>query len=191
MTLLTIAQGLAMNVGMNSPTQLFSAQGRELLEVIQLANETGQELSRRVQWGKLTKNAALAGSGPLPDDFDRLVDGVTVRANGQTVRPLTQAEWADLPVVTGSPRYFLLADDTITLWPEGAAAVVYQSDAWVIGGTDRFTADDQSPVFDEGLFLKFLVVRWRRLKGMPYQDEEAEAEAALQDYARQDDRGRA
>lgn len=190
MSLLTIAQGLALNVGMVKPDQVIGAPGREWAEVLQLANETGEELARRVQWGDLTRTAQIGGFGrvDLPEDFDRLVDGVCVRANGRTVRPLSRAEWNDLPASEGQPRYFLLEDTAIRLWPEGEATVIYQSRAWIDAGTAVFTADSQSPLMDEALFLKGLIVRWRRQKGMSYQDEEAEYESTLADYARADDR---
>ena len=57
-------------------------------------------------------------------------------------------------------------------------------------GSAAFTVDTQTSLIDEDLFLKGLIVRWRRQKGMSYQDEEGEYEAALQDFARMDDRGR-
>ena len=47
-----------------------------------------------------------------------------------------------------------------------------------------------SPLVDEDLFAKALIVRWRRQKGMSFADEEAEYEAALQDFARFNDRSR-
>lgn len=188
MSLLTIAQAVALNVGMPRPTQVIAAAGREWSELVQMANETGEELTRRVQWGALTRSAETTG-GQLPADFDRLVDGVCVGAAGGIVRPLTRAEWSTLPDATGTPRYFLLEDDRLSLWPEGAATVIYQSKAWTTGGIG-FSADDQEALIDEALFAKALIVRWRRQKGMPYADEEAELEAALTQYARNDNRGR-
>lgn len=190
MTLLTIAQGAALNVGMSVPDVVFASPDREWQELVQVANETGAELARRVQWGDLTRTEALTGPGPMPDDFDRLVDGVCVMGAG-IVRPLTRAEWTGLPTVpSGEPRYFLLENDAISLWPEGPVSVTYQSRNWTSAGMHVFTADNQSPVFDEDLFLKGVISRWRRFKGMPYADFEADYEAALAQYAAQDDRGR-
>ena len=196
MSLLSLVESLAYSVGLNKPTQVMGAPGREMAEVRQVADETGEELARRVQWGDLTRTATISGEGriALPSDFGRLVEGIAVTAGGKPVRPLTRGEWANLPASVGAPRYFLLEDDAITLWPglaSGASAVVtYQSRNWVSNGQARFTADGQSPVMDEALFLKGMIVRWRRMKSMPYQDEEAEYEAALAQYAGFDDRGR-
>ena len=92
------------------------------------------------------------------------------------------------------PRYFLLEAETLTLWPyleNGATVTVqYQSLNWCDNGTAAFAADTDSPLVDEDLFAKALIVRWRRQKGMSFADEEAEYEAALQDFARFNDRSR-
>lgn len=192
MSLLSLVESLAYSVGLNKPAQVIGAPGREMAEVRQVADETGEELARRVQWGDLTRTATISGTGKvaLPSDFGRLVEGIAVTADGKPVRPLTRGEWANLPASVGTPRYFLLEDDAITLWPEGPAVVTYQSKNWTSNGQARFTADGQSPVMDEALFLKGMIVRWRRNKGMAYSDEEAEYEAALAHYAGYDDRGR-
>lgn len=198
MSLLTICQGLAKNVGLDVPSQVVGGP-REMQEALQFCNEVGEELARRVDWGDLTGSAVLTGDGTnkqhsLPAQFSRLVAGVCVTAGGGVVRPLSRAEWGSLTATEGTPRYFLLQDNAITLWPYLAngetATATYQSKAWCSNGTAAWSADDETSLIDEDLMLKGLIVRWRRQKGMPYQDEEAEYEAALMQYAGFDDRGR-
>lgn len=200
MTLLTIAQGLAKNVGMQVPSSVVGNAAREWVEALQFINETGEELARRVDWGQLQAQTTLTGTGAavdhaLPADFARLNQGVCVKTSaGAIVRPLSRAEWSDLGPVEGSPRYFLLEGTTIALWPylanAATATALYQSTNWTDAGAAAFTVDTQAALFDEDLVLKGAIVRWRRQKGMPYQDEEAEYEAALQDFARFNDRAR-
>lgn len=198
MSLLTICQKLALNVGLETPSQVINGD-RDMQEARQFCDEAGEELARRVDWGDLTATATLTGDGTnlkhtLPATFSRLVRGVCVTASGNVVRPLSRAEWASLTPTEGAPRYFLLEDDSITLWPYLAngstATVTYQSNAWCSNGTGQWSADDQTSLIDESLMLKGLIARWRRQKGMPYQDEEAEYEAAIEQYAMFDDRGR-
>lgn len=199
MTLLTIAQGLAKNVGMRVPVSVVGNAAREWVEALQFANETGEELARRVDWGQLQSTATLTGNGTnlthaLPADFARMNQGVCVRASGAIVRPLSRAEWNALAPVEGAPRYFLLEGNTITLWPfladAATATVQYQSKNWTSAGASAFTADTQESLIDEDLFIKGLIVRWRRQKGMDYADFEAEYEATLADVARFNDRSR-
>lgn len=198
MTLLTVAQGLAKNVGLVIPTQVIGSPDRTGAEVAEHASAAGEELARRVDWGQLTAATVLTGDGTdlahaLPANFARITRGVGVGGVGGTIRPLTQAEWATLVPVEGVPRYFLLRDNTLRLWPylsnAATVTVVYQSAHWTNVGP-AFTSDDNVILIDEPLLLKGLEVRWRRAKGMDYADHEAEYEAALVDFARFNDRSR-
>ena len=199
MTLLTIGAALAKNVGMSIPDIMVLSSDRRWLEAVQFANETGEELARRVDWGQLQDTATLTGTGAavahaLPDDFARLNQGVAVtNASGGIVRPLTRQEWSNLTMVEGTPRYFLLEQNTIQFWPFLANAVTataqYQSTEWCSAGAE-FMADTDTVLVDEGLFIKGLIVRWRRQKQMDVADYEAEYEAAMSDFARSNDRTR-
>lgn len=200
MTLLTIAQGLAKDVGLAVPDQVIASPSRSWIEVVPMANAVGEELARRVDWGQLTATATLTGDGTqtdhaLPAGFSRITSGIgVVTESGTYARPLTRPEWGSLTAIEGLPRYFLLQGSTMRLWPHLASAisatVYYQSKFWCSNGTDQWMADDETSLIDESLFLKGLIVRWRRQKGMPYEDYEAEYEAALQDMARFNDRSR-
>lgn len=191
MSLITIAEGLAKNVGMQIPDVVMTSPDRSWQEALEFANEVGDELARRFDWPQLFADATLTGTGAdaaisLPSDFDRFPAGVNVRYSGAPVRSLTHGEWAALTAYEGAPRYFLRAGSTVRLWPYLAASdeaqAYYISADWCDGGAS-FQADTDETIFGDDLFTLGLIVRWRRQKGMPYSDEEAEFEAALQDYA--------
>lgn len=199
MSLLTICEALAKNVGMAVPTEVATSPFRQWAEALQFANETGEELARRVDWGQLQAEVTLTGDGTnkvhaLPDMFSRFNRGISVMAGTSIVRPLSRAEWSRLVPASGTPRYYLLEERNVTLWPYLAnlatATGFYQSRAWCSNGTNAFAIDDDTSLIDESLFAKGLIVRWRRQKGMAYADEEAEYEAALADLAQFNDRAR-
>lgn len=199
MSLLTIAQGLAKNVGLAVPDVVIGSGERTWVEVAEHATAAGEELARRVDWGQLTATATITGDGTdlahsLPSGFDRITKGQGVYTSSGAVRPLTQAEWATLTAVEGTPRYFILRDTVLRLWPYLAdtltATVAYQTENWCSNGTGAWAADDDTSLIDETLLQKALEVRWRRAKGMEYSDQEAEYEATLRDYARNNDRSR-
>lgn len=199
MTLLTIAQGLAKSVGLSTPDAVIGSNDRTWSEVTEHANAAGEELARRVDWGQLTASATVTGDGTsaahaLPDGLSRITKGQGVYTASGPARPLTQAEWATLTPAEGEPRYFILRDTSLSLWPYlaiGATATVsYQTGNWCSNGAASWSADDNTSLIDEALFLKALEVRWRRAKGMDYADHEAEYEAALGSYARNNDRSR-
>jgi hypothetical protein len=199
MTLLTIANNLAENVGLEVTTAVITSSKREWAEAVTMANAAGEELARRVDFGALFTTATLTGDGTdkqfdLGSGFSRLIPGIAVTYGTSTVRPLTQAESASLVPVAGSPRYFVLEGNQLRLWPylaTGQSVVVrYQSKNWCDNGTAAWNADGDASLIDEDLMTKCLIVRWRRQKGMPFEDYEAEYEAALSDIARFDDRSR-
>lgn len=199
MTFLTIAQDVAYNVGLARPYTVAGSGNREHQEMLALANQTGEELARRVDWGELQSTVTMTGTGAagamaLPVEFSRITSGIGVLSGSNIVRPLTRAEWGTLTPVEGTPRYFLLEGSDITFWPflaAGATATIStQVNAWCSNGTDEFLSDAETSLIDEELFAKGLIVRWRRQKGMDYSDQEAEYEAALQNYATFDDRTR-
>lgn len=198
MTLLTAAQALAKNVGMAIPDVVVSSPLREWKEALQFANEAGEEMSRRVDWAELRATTTLTGDGTnqtftLPSAYDHLAPAAALVSGTTTLRPLTQSEWQTLTAVEGTPRYYLLEGSSVTLWPYLASAatvtVNYQSKNFCSAGSE-FAADDDTLVVDEDTFVKALIVRWRRQKGMDYADFEAEYEAALRDVARFSDGAR-
>lgn len=199
MTLLTICQTLAKDVGRMVPDVVATSGKRDWIEAVNMSNATGEELARRVDWGQLTKTTTLTGDGTnkkftMPEGFSRIVAGEGVKGSNGAVRPLTRAEWADLTPVEGVPRYFLLEGDGVTLWPYLASGetvtVYYQSKNWCSNGGSTWTADTETALIDEALMAKGLIVRWRRQKGMQYADHEAEYEAAVADLANFNDRSR-
>ena len=199
MSLKTICDTMARDVGIPVSDQIVSSPKIEWQEAVSFSNLVGEELARRVDFGQLERLATLAGSGPsggvmVAADFCRLSPGVCVTHNGNPLRPLTKAEWTDLPVSAGDPRYFLLEGSSISFWPPlelgESVSISYQSKNWCNNGSDAWANDTDEAVIDETLMAKGLIVRWRRHKGMDYADHEAEYEATLRDIAGFDDRSR-
>jgi hypothetical protein len=211
-TMLTICQALAVNVGLPVPDVIATSPDRSWIEALRLANEAGEELARRVDWGVLRESETFTGTGAratftMPSDFARLTQGVTGRVGRNIIRPLTQAEWGALTPTQGTPRYFFLRGNRIEFWPYAPSgveiSVIYVSRFWARRvmppfvppgeftlNQTFFTADDDTARFSEELLTKGLIARWRRQKGMPFADQEAEYEAMLADLAQFDDRGR-
>lgn len=199
MSLLTIVQKLADNVGFKSPTVVVGSGLREMVEAVTLGNLVGEELARRVDWGELQNTQTLTGDGTnqtfdLGAGFSRVTRGAAAFGASGMARPLTRPEWGALTPVEGVPRYFLLEGSDITLWPYLAIGetltISTQSNEWCSNGTNQWLADGDTSLIDEDLFLKGLIVRWRRQKGMDYSDYEAEYEATLQNMAAFNDRSR-
>ena len=199
MTLLTICTKLAENVGLKAPDAVMTSPAREWAEAVVMSNATGEELARRVDFGALNVSTTLTASTAdeeydLGDAFSRIIPGIGVTYGAGIVRPLTQAEWSSMTPTEGAPRYFMLEGNKIRLWPYlstgESVTVSYQTKNWCDNGTAEWNADTDASLIDESLMVKGLIARWRRQKGMPYQDYEAEFEADLADLAQFDDRSR-
>lgn len=199
MNLLDIAKTVALNTGEGVPAQIIGNQDRAWREFLSFANLAGEELARRVDWGQLRETVTFTGDGTnqkftMPTGFSRIIPGVAALAqNGAIVRPLTHAEWKNLPSETGTPRYFYLQGNEISFWPYlpiEDVSITYQSKNWCSSGLDKFTEDSQEPLFNADLLAKGILSRWRRHKGMEFADYEAEYEAALGQFAEFDDRSR-
>lgn len=193
-SLLNFCERLAVNVGIEKPASVYGSSDRTWQEALEFANETGRELLRRFDWSDLYEETPIVGTGSdtthtLPAGFDRLAKGISVKSGTTPLRPLTQREWGGLTAVQGTPRYYLLDGSTIKFWPYLASAEVvtvgYIKDQFCTGGAS-FLADNDTVVFPDDVFGLGLIVRWRRQKGMPYADFEAEYEAMLQDRAQFD-----
>lgn len=196
MSLLTVCQTLAADVGVEIPDDVASSDAREHVEMLSFANKLAEDISRRVDWGALAKTTAIFGTGTstafaLPSDFARLIQGAPVVHGSTVVRPLSRAEWTMVPAV-GAPRYFLLNSTSISFWPYlqtgDVVSMFYQSENWCTNGGAAFVSNDDGTVFPEIVLEKALIFHWRRQKGMPYADQEAEFEATLLQYAEFDDR---
>ena len=198
LTLLEMVQAMARDVGIPAPEQVIGAGDANAAKALDIANRTGAELQRRVDWGGLVTPMTISGTGApiwhtFPSDYSRIAKGGVVVAGGSPVRGLSRAEWDTLTLTEGTPRYFLAEDAKIRFFPylaSGATvSVSFISNLWGTAGA-AFEADSDTTVFPSELFIKCMIVRWRRQMGMDYADHEAEYEAALRDFAGFDDRAR-
>lgn len=198
MTLLTVVQTVAKNIGVEPPTSL-SSPDADVVLVMQFVNETGDEVERRVDWGALRQSTTVTGTGAaatftLPTDYSRLIQGLSVVSGYNPVRgSLTASEWNSLIPAIGDPRYFYLAGTSIAFYPFARtgvqSTVTYQSLNWAKAGeaSKRHleSAGDTSLV-PELLLEAGAVWRWRRHVGKDFADYLAEFEAKLVDLSNND-----
>lgn len=159
------------------------------LMMMTLANQAGQEIARRADWQTLFRNAtAETAADALPADFARLAPGGGVcGADGGFFRPVTNAGfWALVSGLPSTERYFFVEGGRLRLSPAAEApgtVVTYLSRNWIVPDAGApaaaFGADDDTVVFPEHLLVKNMVWRWKRQKGLPFEDPLAEFEADL------------
>lgn len=197
--MIQIARTASTQMGISLPDRISGSTLREHQEIFEFLNAVGEDLSRRVDWGVLTKEMnvpgnSTAGETLIASDLKRLSQRTAVIYGSTVLRPLTRSEWNTLDHVEGAPRYYLLEGQSISFYPylstNSVVKVRYQSMNWCDNGSDEFSLDEDMPLLPFELFEVGLISRWKRQKGLPYSDFEAEYEAALNDYASFDDNSR-
>lgn len=198
-TLLSIAGSVALDVGLAVPTVVIASTEREMLEMKQTLDFTGEELARRVDWSALRATTAVTGTGAatthnLPSSFLRMISGQAVTVGTAVVRGgISAEEFLSLTQVAGTPRFYFVQGRTIQFWPWLAAAtdatIRYQSSFWNTSSA-AYVTDTDTALLPDQLMIKGGIARWRRQKGMDYPDYQAEYEMAIQQYAAFDDNAR-
>jgi len=196
LTLLTISQAVAKNIGIEPP-QSIQSTNPDAVKLVQFINEAGSELARRVDWNALTRRHQITGVGvdqeyALAPDHDRFADGMCVSADGYPIRGgLSADEWFSLTPVDGMPRFFRSANMMISFYPYPMLGqdifVSYQSKNWA-----KDASGDAKPVMDtdgdesflpDELLQRGAIWRFLRHLGRDFSDYLAEYEAAIVDYA--------
>lgn len=161
-----------------------SFQSRQMLA---LMNATGRDIAGRGEWQQLFRTFSADATGTaLPADYARLTEaGAVWSSTGIPVRQVVAPEqWAFLGRRPSSQPYFMLRQGKIVFAGlTGTATVHYVSNNWVGGAKAAVTENADSFVFPDRVMETGLLARWRRQKGLPYDDflaeHEAEVESAL------------
>ncbi|KQW62702.1 MULTISPECIES: hypothetical protein [unclassified Ensifer] len=189
MTLLSAINQVCDVVSLDQFDSIYGSNDPNARTMVALAQEAGDEIARRADWQQLLKErVALSSPEPLPEDYERLTPGGAVRsAAGAFYRPITNSsQWAVIVGVVSAQPYFFIKGNQILFSPAatGVGSVIeYVSKFWVLhdpdGPGDTLEADDDTTLFPERLLVKGILWRWKRQKGLPFDDNLAEFEADL------------
>lgn len=195
MSLLTIIQRVTPRLGLSKPASVVGNTDSQVMQLLELANEEGEELASRFNWQALVKentftistgsrdqgalNSAVVSAG----DFDYLLnDTIWNRTNTEIIwGPLdavNRQTYKAFPV-TGPYQRFWIQGGNLYLDPAptsaDSAAFEYKSTHWCesSGGTgqDEWSADTDVGRLDENLMRLGLLWRWKQAKGLDYAQE--------------------
>ncbi|OCO98926.1 MULTISPECIES: hypothetical protein [unclassified Ensifer] len=189
MTLLSAINEVCDIVSLDRFDSIYGSNDPNAQTMVALAQEAGEEISRRGDWrGMLKQHVAITSPLDLPGDYQRLTPGGAVRTgSGACFRPITNSsQWAIVRAVESTQAYFFLRGSQLLFSPVAAgigAVIDYISKNWVLGDPyeerDTLKADDDRTLFPERLLCKGILWRWKRQKGLPFDDSLAEFEADL------------
>ena len=203
MTLVTeVLDRAARQCSVTPPSSWITATSVTAIELRDdFLRETIDELQKRMDWSSpIGKQQVITGDGSenyaLAADFVRLTNDSTAVYETTTTRrsaiPVnSDGEWTHLGEIgtAGGSRYYRVkgyeGNYTIDFYRNPSSAesitVSYVSDVWMIssGGTEgkAFTASDDMVLYPRRILELGTVWRFRKRKGLPYQDVLAEYEA--------------
>lgn len=188
MTILSAINSVCDVVSLDQFDSVYGSVNPNAQTMLEFALEAGEEISRRGDWNRMIKSADVDGSPfPLPEDFHRLIAGGGVQlADGGFARPVTNAgEWAVIKAVASTRTFIYVRGGRVEFSPVSSnegAVMNYVSRNWLLDGDeerDEITSDDNETLIPECLLTKGIIWRWRRQKGLSYEDQLAEFEADL------------
>lgn len=194
-TLLQIITASCDELGIQRPTTVVGSSDQQVQQLLALANREGQELSAREGinggWPQLVKEHTITtvssqADYAFPSDLQYFVNTTAWdRSQKWPLRgPISPQEWQVLKSGTigsvGPRTRFRIKAGEIFLDPTPATSgdtlvIEYYSDTWCesSAGTDQrlWAADNDVPLLPDDCFILGLIWRFRRAKGLDYQEE--------------------
>lgn len=196
MTIETILPWVMSECGLDVSAPDITSNDYQMRQIAALMNAAGKDINTRTEWSKATKvNSIPEGvtSTTLPVDYQEMAGAgaITLVNSYGMFRPVTdETMWQFLSQNTPTTPYYHIRDGSIhftTAIATGGAEMIYISKNW-LGTKSEISDNADTPIFPEALLARGTIWRWRRQKGLPYEDLMAEFEADLE-AAIQADRG--
>jgi len=205
LTCLQIIQTACKRIGILSPNAAVTATDQQIIQLVALAEEEGQELATRYPWEALQVEATFTTVAAqvqttlaaITTGFDYIVnDTIWNRTLRRPVYgPKSQQDWQQSKAlqINGPFNSFRIIADAINFYPNPVAgqtcAFEYQSRAWVntaSGTSDTWTSDTDTPKLDGQLLVLGIIWRWRASKGLDYAEDFTKYERRVADAMARD-----
>lgn len=198
MTALSACQSAIARLVARKPASVFASDDEICVEIASLANEAATDIAKANDWQALTTLKVITGDGvtegwPLPDDYDRMVNGTDIHSGTWTYMRYASAAtldtWQDLKALLPAipPGYWTILQNKIEFVPTISsgqdARFYYISNNWARSAAGAakalFDRDDDAFVLDDRLLTLSLIWRWKSMKGMDYTEDIRNYDIAL------------
>jgi hypothetical protein len=191
MSLLTLVQKAFKRVGLTAPTAAMSSTDDNVVRMVELANEEGDELWSRGDWQVLVREEthttlAAESQGLITTicgaDFDHIKNETfRNRTKNRIWYPVDDVMWQEMKAsgITGPVEYFRIRGNYLLTLPTPPAGETMAFE-WVTkhwcessagAGQNAWAADDDVGRLDEGIMLAGLVWRWKKSQGLEYAED--------------------
>lgn len=205
-TCLQIIQTACRRIGILAPNAAVGSTDPQIIQLLAISEEEGQELEERYNWQGLqteatftTVAAELQGTlATIAPGFESIVnDTIWNRSLRRPVYgPSTQQVWQqDKAMQLNGPfNSFRIKNDQILFYPAPAVgqtcAFEYNTKNWIstsLGGTsETWTNDADTPLIDDRIVTLGTIWRWKAAKGLDYAEDFAKYERRVMDKMAKD-----
>lgn len=206
LTCLQIIQTVCKRIGILAPNAAVTATDQQILQLVAICEEEGQDQARRYGWQVLQSEATFTTvaaqqqttlSAVAPNLNYIVNDTIWNRSLRRPVYgPRSQQDWQESKAMqlNGPFNSFRVIGDAINFYPNPAAgetcAFEYISKNWVstsTGGTSSmWTNDSDVPLLDDQLIILGTRWRWKQAKGLDYAEDFATYERRITDAMTRD-----
>ena len=179
---------ILLEIGLDIKMPQLTSEEYEIMQIRNVINQAGDDIARRAEWSKLHKEwniGAYISEIALPADFLKIAQKGAVKENKSGYAPrrliTVPQEWQLVKRRPSRQGFYHLSDGKILFapyLPREGASVLYVSKNWVVGKSE-ITQNGDEILIPERLIVKGAVWRWKRQKGMPFEDIVEELEADM------------
>lgn len=206
-TCLQLVQAIARRVGISTaPNAAVTSADPQIVQLVELLNEEGQELASRFQWQALVQEATFTTvAAELQTAVATVAPGYRYIINNTiwnrdlrrpVYGPDSVQDWQQQKAIqiAGPFNRYRVRNGNIYFYPVPAAgqqcAFEYVSSNWVAltagGGADAFAADTDTALLSDRLLKLGTVWRWKAAKGLTYAEDFSKYELAVADEINRD-----
>lgn len=200
LTCLQIIQSACLRIGIAAPQFAVTSSDLQILQLLGLSNEEGQEQATRYQWESLQTEATFTTlATQVQGSMNTIAPGWDYIVNdtmwNRTLRrpvygPKAQQDWQQSKAmqINGPFNSFRIIGDSINFYPNPAVgqtcAFEFMSVNWVKTTTSTssiWMADTDTPKINDQLMVLGLIWRWKQAKGLDYAEDFAKYERRIND----------
>lgn len=201
MTLLQLVTAVFQRVGLTAPTTVVGNTDENVLRILALANEEGEQLSARYDWQGLIREEthttlAAESQGLITticgSDFDHIRNETFWnRTKNRPWYPVDATQWQQMKAsgITGPVEYFRIRGNYLLALPTPAAGETLAFE-WVTkqwceasggSGQDAWAADTDVARLPDKLMKAGLLWRWKQAQGLEYAEDFNKYESLVAD----------
>jgi len=207
MTLITTIQSVCRQLGLPQPAGAFSETDDMVEQLVALAQEAGDDLTRDHDWSILTVVRDFTGvedevqTGEPPTTsvaFDRFAQNTDIWDTGNNwklIGPHTPREWQSITIRQVGPptKHWTLIGGVLNIYPapttDDTFRYTYITKNWIrlesgdqSSDVSAWTNDSNTSLLPERLIKLSTIWRWKQVKGLGYEEDMATFEREKQRY---------